>query len=479
MLPPGLHAQPQQRGYAAAAGGGGGGAAKQSAPQGWRDPLASGVKRRANEFVCELCGVVCSSQSTLDNHYKGRGHKRKVKMQKNAGEGGAPLQDSRQMRISGWDGTVNADGTRDEEPQITAEYDKTHNSAYVPQMAWYYSAAMKKKREKWAEMAEQDDKGGGKKGKGNKGPDPVAPYRRRIGLANRDGEVDEGIAAFDEMHAAGFKAETKTCNAVLVLCAESKRWADAQRVYDEIKQRYKPDEGTFTCMIRLCGATEQLGRGLELYAEMKEAKIKPKRRTFTPLFRACAQQPDGAVEQSLALLADAKSLDINVFEEDYAYLVQSCARAGAVGAAKCQEVVLPHMMDACYLISASTRDAVAEWGASVAKREAPTVARADDRGRLCGMRLQSLALTEWETRLMLDQISSLASTDKRKTVGPRLPFGVLFYSESSGSSVDGLAASRRRSTTLRGGWTRTGPSTCSWTARTSASSTSAWTRATS
>ena len=44
----------------------------------------------------------------------------------------------------------------------------------------------------------------GKKGKGNKGPDPVAPYRRRIGLANRDGEVDEGIAAFDEMHAAGF-----------------------------------------------------------------------------------------------------------------------------------------------------------------------------------------------------------------------------------------------------------------------------------
>ena len=35
----------------------------------------------------------------------------------------------------------------------------------------------------------------------------------------------------------------------------------------------------------LRGATEQLGRGLELYAEMKEAKIKPKRRTFTPLFR--------------------------------------------------------------------------------------------------------------------------------------------------------------------------------------------------
>ena len=269
------------------------------------------------------------------------------------------------------------------------------------------------------------------------------------------------------------------CCPVLVLCAESKRWADAQRVYDEIKQRYKPDEGTFTCMIRLCGATEQLGRGLELYAEMKEAKIKPKRRTFTPLFRACAQQPDGAVEQSLALLADAKSLDINVFEEDYAEMVQSCARAGEVGAAKCQEVVLPHMMDACYLISASTRDAVAEWGASVAKREAPTVARADDRGRLCGMRLQSLALTERETRLMLDQISSLASTDKRKTVGPRLPFGVLFYSGSSGSSVDGFAACRRRSTTSSGGWTRTGPSTCSSTAQTSATSTSAWTRATS
>ena len=63
--------------------------------------------------------------------------------------------------------------------------------------------------------------------------DPVAEYRRRIGLANRAEDCAEGLAAFRELAAAGLRAETKLYNSVLSLCAldGASRWDDAFEVY--------------------------------------------------------------------------------------------------------------------------------------------------------------------------------------------------------------------------------------------------------
>ena len=88
----------------------------------------------------------------------------------------------------------------------------------MPPMHKYYSSTLAKKRAATAEAAEAA--GGEKRGaqggapdepparRQKKSMDPVAPYRRRIGLANRDGNVDDGLAAFDELHAAGSPCRT-------------------------------------------------------------------------------------------------------------------------------------------------------------------------------------------------------------------------------------------------------------------------------
>jgi pentatricopeptide repeat protein len=364
----------------------------------------------------------------------GRSHKRAAKKAQAQAEGKTGLGDTRQMRVATWDGTLNADGSHDDEPQVICYYDKSHNQGAMPPMHKYYTSTMAKKRAATAEAAEAAEAAGGEKRgaqggapdepparRQKKSMDPVAPYRRRIGLANRDGNVDDGLAAFDELHAAGLKCETKTGNSVLSLCAAAgaARWQDALRVYNEISERYSPDEGSYTCMIRLCGVTKQLDKGLELFEQMRESGIAPKRRTYSPLLEACAEQPDGSLQRALELLADAKSRDIETYEGDFAALVRSCTRAGAAGVLPCQQVVLPEMMDQCYTLSASSRKAVEEWAAQVPERVAagvsPTVSKADSSGKLCGHRLQSLALTTAEATIMLDQVSSLACSDKKKT----------------------------------------------------------------
>ena len=439
MQPRVPYQQHQQRGYsqppyaAAAGGGAGGGGGRAEGGQrgdqrgGWRDPLAAGATRRANEFVCELCQVITSSQSSLQSHFNGRSHKRAVKKAKAEAEG-KPLGDTRQMRVETWDGTLLSDGTHDHEPQMVHYYDKSHNQGAMPPMHKYYSATMAKKRSANAEApgagakrgaSGPDDEPAAQRQK--KGMDPVAPYRRRIGLANRDGSVDDGLAAFDELHAAGLSCETKTANSVLSVCAAAgaARWKDALRVYDEISERYSPDEGSYTCMIRLCGMTKQLDKGMEFFERMCSSGIAPKRRTYTPLLEACSEQPDGALQRALMLLADAKARDIELYEGDFAALVRSCTAAGADGVQPCQQIVLPEMMDLCYTLSTSTRNAVEQWATRVPERAAagqtPAVAVPDSNGQLRGHHLQSLALTSAEAKLMLDQVSSLACADKKKT----------------------------------------------------------------
>ena len=407
-----------------------------SSSGGWRDPLAAGATRRANEYVCELCQVITSSQDSLRSHQNGRAHKRAAKKAQAEAEGRIDsdtrhLSDTRQQRVGGWDGTLLADGSHDDEPQVACYYDKSHDTGKVMPVAAYYSGAMAKKRSAATAAAEAAGSGGAKRGagggadgepaaqrkKGNKPIDPVAQYRRRIGLANRDGSLADGLAAFDELHAAGHTCETKTGNSVLSLCAAAGEngYEDAVRVYAVIKERYTPDEGSFTCMIRLCGITNQLEKGMELFDEMCAAGIAPKRRTYEPLYEACAEQPDGALLRALALLADSRSRDIETYEGAFASIVRSCARAGPAGVLPCQEVVLPQMMDDCYTLCASTRAAVEEWAAGVEKRAAPLVSKPDKEGKVSGHALQSLALTAAETKIMLAQVSSLAQSDKKKT----------------------------------------------------------------
>jgi pentatricopeptide repeat protein len=172
-------------------------------------------------------------------------------------------------------------------------------------------------------------------------------------------------------------------------------------------------------MIRLCGATKQLDKGIQFFEQMCSSGIVPKRRTYSPLLEACAEQKDGALQRALMLLADAKVRDIELYEGDFAALVRSCTGAGSAGVQPCQQIVLPEMMDLCYTLSNSTREAVEQWATRVPERAAaghlPSVARPDGSGQLCGYRLQSLALTPGEAKLMLDQVSSLACTDKKKT----------------------------------------------------------------
>jgi pentatricopeptide repeat protein len=343
---------------------------------GWRDPLASGAARRANEYVCELCQVVTSSLCSLEAHKNGRAHKRKVRMmQREKEDVGAKVRDTRDKALEHWDGTTQSDGSRAVEPQVIDAYGNQALSAQgifskqrEGQIIQFYATRGKRK-------ASQAHTAGGRGGKRHKGGhDPVAPFRRRIGLANRDGDIVAGLSAFDEMHEAGLQAETKTYNSVLSLCASggASRWQDAIRVYEAFPVHgCVPDEGTYTCMIRICGLAQRLERGLQLLREMRTCKINPKRRTYSPLLAACAL--DGCnIDQALELMADSKAYDVELFEEDYANLVKVCTLAN--DSTRLVQLVLPQMMEQCYTISQSTRQTVELWArnrAAAGERLAP------------------------------------------------------------------------------------------------------------
>ena len=383
----------------------------------WRDPLAGGAKRRKNEYVCALCQVITSSQTSLEAHQKGKAHKRKVKLAERSSQGiSERFRDSRDQYVDQWDGTTMSDGSRAIEPQVVNYYGNqlvASRGIHAVQRDQQIIKFYKGRKRKAADAASVPETKRSKLNGGKK-MDPVAAYRRRIGLANRDGSVDEGLAAFDELHAAGLRAETKTYNSVLSLCASAgaSRWGDAIRVYETYPMKgCFPDEGTYTCLIRLCGLARRLDRGLALLGEMRAANIEPKRRTYSPLLVACAVEGAAEVEHALNLMADAKSHDIELFEEDFAQLVKVCSLAGE--SKRLLRDVFPQMMEQCYTISRSTSEAVQAW-ASAMPSFTHTVASADAAGVVCGLRLRSLRLSNSEQEIMLDQVTKLAAQDETR-----------------------------------------------------------------
>lgn len=256
----------------------------------------------------------------------------------------------------------------------------------------------------------------------------MAEYRRRIGLANRAEDCAEGLAAFRELAAAGLRAETKLYNSVLSLCAldGASRWDDAFEVYKAAEAAgCRPDEGTYTCLIRLCDVAGEAEKGYLLLQEMKAAGINPKRRTYSPLLRACAAVV-GSSSRALELAEEAMLAEIELFEDDFANLLLACGGGGSgsgdvspgrgpilgqpqfpagqdvpqaagldskvvpVPAEVLLRKVLPWMMEYCYMISAKTRT---QLEALSLQYGAPAiVCKPDMHGNVTGGQLRSIQL---------------------------------------------------------------------------------------
>ena len=90
--------------------------------------------------------------------------------------------------------------------------------------------------------------------------------------------------------------------------------------------------------------TKQLDKGMEFYERMCSSGIAEAPHVHATV-RACAEQPDEALQRALMLCWQIKARDIELYEGDFAALVRSCTAAGAEGRAACQQIVLPEMMD--------------------------------------------------------------------------------------------------------------------------------------
>lgn len=139
------------------------------------------ARYRINTFTHNC---VCASVATLEQHETGRSHIRRVREQARAAADPA-------------DGSLNEGVTGALAPATAAPT----AAADVATVAAASGAAAAT---------------GGARKKRKKGgaPDPVNEFRRRIGLANRSGDCDEGLAAFREMTTAGLRADIKTYNSV-------------------------------------------------------------------------------------------------------------------------------------------------------------------------------------------------------------------------------------------------------------------------
>ena len=82
----------------------------------------------------------------------------------------------------------------------------------------------------------------------------------------------------------------------------------------------RPNDGNFNVRIKACDNARDLGKALEVLAEMKVAGVTPTVGTFNALIKPCA----GDLGKALAVLAEMKTVRVTPTAGTFDTLIKTC-----------------------------------------------------------------------------------------------------------------------------------------------------------
>uniref|UniRef100_M4BWN3 Mitochondrial ribonuclease P catalytic subunit n=1 Tax=Hyaloperonospora arabidopsidis (strain Emoy2) TaxID=559515 RepID=M4BWN3_HYAAE len=220
-------------------------------------------------------------------------------------------------------------------------------------------------------------------------------------------------------------------NVIINLCSKAEDPADCKagacKVFEEMKLANVATEQTkkkavavgepiYSAMIKLCSKASDFEACEALVAEMEEAKVVPKLRTFGPLLQAHSDA--GNLDKCIWVHEKLLSHELELTEDDYVALLRVCVKTGH---AEQFYAFLDRFIDEIWQPSLSTWDVLKDWFSSEAaqvdgRKWTITEGTVNKQG-VCSVtsnQLQSVELSPELDEELLVKIEKLVRTDEKR-----------------------------------------------------------------
>ncbi|OQR97935.1 hypothetical protein ACHHYP_09428 [Achlya hypogyna] len=247
-------------------------------------------------------------------------------------------------------------------------------------------------------------------------------YRKRIEACMQSGDAKEALAVFRELQEKGLSGQAYIYQMVLNLCGQAPADSgisleDAFGVLEYMKKTLVPngkkhpvDETCYSALARLCAQQHATDRAEGVLAELEEAQVLPKLRTFSPLLIEYAASD--RLADAWRIYEKIVSHGLEATETEYAALLHAAAR---VKDADMVYKILDIFMDVILEPQESTWEVLREWFTSDGWTvETGTV----DESGVCsvtGSTLESVELSEAKQAALMTKVEGLVCTSDERT----------------------------------------------------------------
>ncbi|CAH0519946.1 unnamed protein product [Peronospora belbahrii] len=257
-------------------------------------------------------------------------------------------------------------------------------------------------------------------------------FRSQVETCVQENDPAQALQVYEQMKREGVSVAAYVYNMIINLCSKANEpmnfKAGACKVYEEMKQQASAatnqtkmkavvvGEPIYSAMIKLCSNVNDFDACDALIAELEEAKVVPKLRTFSPLLQAYSAA--GNLDKCVWVHEKLRSHDLEPMEDGYVALLRVCVKTGN---AERFYAFLHRFIDEIWQPSLSTWDVLKEWFNSEAsqvngrkwKISEGTVSKEG----VCSVtnnQLQSLDLSTELEEALLTKIEKLVRTDEKR-----------------------------------------------------------------
>lgn len=192
-----------------------------------------------------------------------------------------------------------------------------------------------------------------------------------------DNDAARALQVYEQMKSEGVNVAPYIYNVVINVCSRMEDLAafksGAYAVYQDMKeacdnakqqqqkgkkkhQQQQVPEPIYSAMVKICSKAQDFEACETLIAEMEEAKVEPKLRTFGPLLQAHSDA--GHLDKCIWVHDKFLKNELEPTEADYVALLRACVKAGD---AQRFYAFLDRFIDDVWQPSLTTWDVLKEW----------------------------------------------------------------------------------------------------------------------
>ena len=137
---------------------------------------------------------------------------------------------------------------------------------------------------------------------------------------------EQVVGVVDRLVGAGVLGRPRAMTTVLQVMGRNKLIKEAVELH---RRMADPTVITYTALIKACDNARDLGKALEVFADMTAAGVRPNAVTYTTLIKACDNARD--LGKGLEVFAEMKAAGVRPNAVTYTTLIKACDNAGDLG----------------------------------------------------------------------------------------------------------------------------------------------------